>query len=421
MLPIHLKSGENRLSAYRDLFAKALCDGYLFDVRSDVKKNGTRYVHYYKSEHSLLVSHTISNRVHVIDLLTGKLRWFDHHGTSVRSILVCNHDIITASWDGSLCVTDFDTLELRLILTEKSMGRCPHVEISPDFKFAYSYSYDSDKNPESSNGIRAWSLENGMLETFIQLPGGHLGKRRCGSCVILNNKIYSVSNSGYFQVFDCYSGKMLSEHFLYDELESLCPIPSHDIIILGGTSGSIYKYNITDEKITQSIKGHMHDVTQLMTYGERPDVLLSVSFDGTLKIWEIPDIKLIASVNVFRNSLWTLSKVNNLILTGGDAGEIWIYDIKDLKNILLKGRMVVFDQSIAYIPVDSGSFYSDNLSTIRVLKKENYDAPESQFAEYLLNSCNTLKVFQDLFNTAEINPDSFMDNNKFMLQIPKTL
>jgi WD40 repeat protein len=421
MLPIHFKPGENTLSTYKELFAKTLCDGYKFDVKSDIEKNGTRFVYYCKSEHSLLVSHTLSNRVHLIDLSSGKLKFFDHHGTSVRCILTCKNKIITGSWDGTLCITDFDTLKVHRILTEKSMGRCPHIEISPDARFVYSYSYDSDKNPGcTSNTIRVWSIESGDLENVIHLPGDHLGIRKCGSCIRVNNQIYSVSNSGYFQVFDCYSGKLLSECFLYDELESLCSIPSHDSIIIGGTSGRIYKYSTSEHKITQSVQGHRHDVTQLMASGERPEVFFSVSFDGTVKAWSVPDLKLVASINVFRNSLWSLSLVNDFIVTGGNEGEIWIYDMKDLNDIILKGKIIVFHQSFAYIPVDSNSFYADNPSTMQVIRKDNNEPLSDHYGEYLLNSYNNFKVFHDLFNTGPFDAASFNNDTKIMFQIPQT-
>ena len=184
----HLKKIEDLPVSYGEsLMNTGVSDEFRFDIKDTLKNTGTRSICYYKD--NILVSHVFSNRVHKINLLTGKISWFDHHGRTVRHIMTSNNEIFTASWDGSVGVTDFNTLTLRLKLTEKGMGRCPHIEISSDSGEIYSYTYDSDKDPERiSNTIRTWSLIDGSLKNATMLSGYHLGSRRAGSCIFLKNQ-----------------------------------------------------------------------------------------------------------------------------------------------------------------------------------------------------------------------------------------
>jgi WD40 repeat protein len=421
MLPYHYNTNPDGLNIYKKSFTDSLCEGYRIDLKPGMRNSGTRCIYYYEEEHSLLVSHVSSRRVHIINLMNGKIRWFDHHGSTVRSLIVCNHEILSASWDGTVCVTNFDSLKLRLILTEKTMGRSPQVRVSPDYKFLYSYTYDSDKNPViPSNSVRKWSLANGELENVIRLSGYHRSTRRCGSCTIYDNRLYTVSDSGYFQVFDPTTGTKLDEYLIDEELQTLCDTPLYGNLLFAGNKGNLYLFDPSIKRIIKTIKGHDCDVRDMLSRPRMPDILFSISFDGTMKLWKIPEFKLLTSVNVNRNLLWTLTFVNNLVLTGGEEGDIWIYDTSNTDDIRLKGRLVVYHESYVFLPVESNLFYTNDLTSMIVLQKENGMEVVSQFGEYLLNTCNNFKVMQDLFSPE--NSDSIRSgiNSKNMYQIPQS-
>ncbi len=390
---------------------------FRFDIKDNLRNQGTRSICYYKN--NILVSHLYSNRVHKINLLTGKISWFDHHNRTVRHILACNNDIITASWDGSVGVTDFDTLNLRLRLTEPGMGRCPHIEISSVSGEIYSYTYDSDKDPERfSNTIRTWSLQNGSLKNTTLLNGYHLGSRRAGSCVFLKNHLYSVSNSGNFEIIDCTTNR-IQKIFCHEDLGSVLALgsPDNETIVFGGTSGTIYKYNIRDNSLT-SLKGHNFIIQSLAWCRER-NFLISIDSGGILNIWRLPEFELISSTTVFYNYLWTVAIANDLVLTGGDEGAIWIYDIKEPDKIMLKGKLVVFEEAYSFIPEDSGEFFSTDPSKIRVIRKESNTPENSRHTDYLLISQNNYRVVHDLFKIKPGNQFPTSGNDKLMLQLPE--
>jgi WD40 repeat protein len=398
MLPAKFKIDQNFAISHKESFAENLCEGYHFKIKNDTRITGTRSVCYYKTEHSLLVSHVWSNRVHVLNLGTGKLRWFDHHGTTVRSIQICNNEIITTSWDGTVCITDFDSLELRLILTEKGMARCPSAAISSDNNFIYSYSYDSDKNPhQTSNTIRRWSLANGKLEKTLKLPGVHLSGRRCGACEVYENKLFVVSDTGHLDIYDCTAVSLIAEFNYNDHLQTLSLLHAFNMVAIAGGEGNIYLCETNGRRILQKRKAHQQDISQLLVLPDKPEIILSVCFNGELKFWRLPDLELLEAFKVSGDRLWTLSVANDLLIVGGEDGEIWIYDIKNIPGVVFKGKLVFSDESYTLFLSVSNSFFTSDQSRIQVIRNDDGNQIEGKFAEYLINSVCNFKIFKDLF------------------------
>lgn len=418
MLPSLSNPIKKLVLPYKKSFAETLCEGYFFEVKSSFRNVGTRSICYDKSEHSLLISHFYSNRVHVLNLATGKLRWFDHHGTTVRSIKVFNHEIITASWDGTVCVTNFDSLKPRLILTEKEMGRCPYFTISPENDFVYTYSYDSDKNPDQiSNTVRKWSLVDGKLKKNIQLPGRHLSIRRSGSCEVYGNRLYVVSDTGHFHVFDSDSANLKAGRFFNDEFRALRVLNEFNMVALAGGKGNIYLCDLSGEKYLKKIKGHRYEISDLVIHPDKPEILISISFDGIMKIWKLPALELLGSIDVNGIDLWTVAVVNDLLIVGGEERDIWIYDIKNLSEIATKGRLVISDETYAFIPAETNAFYASDLSLMQVRNKENKILFEGQSAEYLLNTACDFNLFKDLFASENNDLPAFLQNYSGLYQL----
>jgi outer membrane protein assembly factor BamB len=418
MLPALFNTNRNFIPSHKKSFEENLCEGYHFEIKNGIKSAGARSVYYYKTEHSLLVSHVYSNRVHVLNLETGKLRWFDHHGTTVRSVQVCSHEIITASWDGTVCITGFDRLELRLVLTEKDMGRCPYAAISPDNNFVYAYSYDSDKNPlHTSNTVRKWSLADGKLEKVLQLPGIHLSGRRCGSCEVNDNRLFVVSDTGHLNIYDCSMGSLIAEFNYSDQLQCLSLLKGFDMVAMAGGEGNIYLCDLSGQRIIQKRKGHQHDVAHLYVLPDKPEIMVSVGFDGAMKIWKLPDLQLLESIDVSRNRLWTVCAINDLLISGGEDGDIWIYDIKNLPNVVPKGKLVFSDESYAFLQYNSNSFFASDQSMMQVSRNIDKIPIDDQFAEYLLTTACNFKIFKDLFGSGSHDSSDPINDSRGFYQI----
>jgi WD40 repeat protein len=420
MTPAIIRRYKECITGFKKSFKDSLCDEYHFEIKNDIKNAGARSLFYYKEEHAMLVSHVYSKRVHILNLETGKLRWFEHHETSVRMVTVCNNEIITASWDGTVCVTSFDSLKIRLILTEKAMGRCPGAGISQCNEFAYSYSYDSDKNPGlTSNTIRKWSLADGNLIRLLQLPGTHLSKRRCGSCEADGEMLFSVSDTGHLHIFNSNTGVLLSEDYFNEHLQSLCVLRDHKMIAIGGGNGNIYLYDFSDLKIRKKMKGHQYDTSHILVHPDKAELIISISFDGTMNIMNLPDLKLLKSVTVNKTGLWSVIAIKDLLITGGEDGDIWIYDIENLPEVRLKGKLVFSDESYALMTGELNSFFASNISMIQVRKKDNNNLLNEQFADYLLTTACDFRIFRDLFCPEKTDFPAIQTDIKGFYQLPQ--
>jgi WD40 repeat protein len=418
MLPVKLNTNQEFVISYKKSFAENLCEGYHFKLKNDIRNTGTRSVCYYKPEHTLLISHVWSNRVHILNLGNGELRWFDHHGTTVRSVQICNNEIITSSWDGSVCITDFDSLRLRLILTENDMARCPYAAISPDNNSVYSYSYDSDKNPyQTSNTVRKWSLADGNLVKTLQLPGVHLSGRRCGTCEVIDNRLFIVSDTGHLNIYDCNTWKLIAEFKYKDQLQTLSLLRAFNMVAIAGGEGNIYLCKTNGQRILQKRKAHQQDISQLLSLPGKPEIMVSVCFDGEIKFWRLPDLELLETVKVSRHRLWTVTVVNDLLIAGGEDGDIQLYDIRNIPGVTLKGKLVLSNESYALFHSELNSFFACDQSRIQVFRNEDGNPLKGQFAEYLIYSGCNFKIFKDMFCSASIGSSGLPGGNRGYFQI----
>ncbi len=151
-----------------------------------------RYVYFYEKDKTLLISNTSNGNVHLINLQTGSFRTFANHRTTVRKIAVLNNDIITSSWDGTICFSNYYSLKPVKILKDKYMGRCPYFNVTPDKRFLLSFTYDSDKIPEESgNVLRKWSLKTGKVLKNVKASDEMYSSCKSGAVLIHRNRIYT--------------------------------------------------------------------------------------------------------------------------------------------------------------------------------------------------------------------------------------
>ncbi len=421
MLPDFLNQDHNAALSCRKSFAESLCDGYHFEIKFGTNFTDLRSLFYYNTEDTLLVSHARSNRVHLLNLETGRLRWFDNHGTSVRSIKVSNNEIVTGSWDGSVGVTCFESLKLRMKLTEKTMGRCPDAVTSPENDFVYSYSYDSDKDPMcKSNTVRQWKIADGKLGNVLHLPGEHLKSRRCGSCEVYDNHLYVASDTGYLNLYDCGNWNLIAEEFCSELLAAMCILPSLNLLAVGSSNGSIFLCDLGSLKIRSRIKAHSGALNQLLLHPGNPEIMISASFDGMVKMWHLPDLELLGSINTNGENLWCVTIVNDMLITGGEGGDILIFDICNLNDIKLKGTLVISEKSYAYIPFEKKSFYASDLSIVSVKRDIDGIVITDQYSEYLLNSSCDFSTFRELFQPVSYDKKPAVTNNRGYYQIRGT-
>jgi WD40 repeat protein len=410
----------------------AISGSYNRNLKFDLNKiqnPGIRFLYYYEPE--LIVSHVKTGTVNIINLLTGEIRSFQNHAVTCRHIEVFinpqsqKKEIAIASWDGSVSISNYESLKLRAKLTDKGMGRTPHFSIDPGRNTLVAFCYDSDINMDQPyNVLRVFSLESGALLRKITVPHPHLGIRRCGTTVVGNNAVYCVSNNGYFQVFDS-DFRVKSEIFINDILHSLIRL-NDDLFLVGSSFGNIFLYSMHSQKLLTVVRAHFDDVMNF--YADQNDLFYSLSFDGTVKKWGVKSNQIIqmAEINISEinnkgiNELWTITKVGNKLLVGGEERPIYILENDESDKLKYRGTLAVtMDRQFALLTPE-GKYYASDPSLINVVKKENETRLSEVESKYLAVKHNDVRVLSGVFFPEKENENKYgLNQTKFLFQIPQ--
>jgi WD40 repeat protein len=399
MLSINIQAKQSEaLISYKKQSHEYLTREYSFRLKENFPALGIRYLHYNAKDQSLLISNTSNGRVHILNLSTGNFRWFMNHRTTVRKIRVFNNEIFTSSWDGSVCISNYSTLIKKLILTEGTMGRCPFINISPDGKFLYSFSYDSDVSPIGAfNAIRKWSLKTGKLLKVMQASGYQRSTCRSGSIIILRNRLYVCSDNGYFRIFDSRTGKMIKSFNIECDFRMMTSIVKYNYILVPDWNGFIHFFNLIKNNFDFKLKCHNTDIMCIRVHPNNPEIIITSSADGVIRFWEMPGFDLLHSIEVNHQQLWSMVFVNNRLVISTTDGEIRIYNIADLFDIRLAGRIVLSDHSYVVQACDSKMFYTNNIFSLEVFRAIDDAKITGKESEYLLGQSNSLMVLRELF------------------------
>jgi WD40 repeat protein len=381
-----------------------LMKDYTFRIADNYSTYGIRYLNYFEQKNTLLISNVSNGRVHLLNLMTGQLDSFTHHQTTVRKILTFKNDIITASWDGTVRVTDFDTLSQRLVLTDKSMGRCPYINITPDGKYLYSFTYDSDIIPLGmANTIRKFCLKTGRI--LFRVAASSFAKSQCrsGSIILWKNKLYECSDSGYFRIFDLRNGRFIKEIVTQYDYRTMTSLFHYNYLLASDWQGRIHFFNLKTNKFDYAIQAHNSDILSIRVHPKNPNILFTSGNDGMIRVWEMPEFRLLNTIFVNQRDLWSFVFINDRVVVGNFAGEIRIYKISNFYNLSYIGRIILSDHSFVAQTTGSKLFFTNNLESIEISPVNNDTALSSREKEYLLNQNNNLMALRELFGFEEVN------------------
>lgn len=369
-----------------------------YRIKAGFQVLGIRYLHYFEQDHTLLISNITNGRVHLINILTGKLRSFFNHTATVRKIRIFNGDIYTSSWDGSVRATNYHTLEEKLRLTDRNMGRCPFFNISPDGKYLYSFTYDSDVIPMGvANSVRKWCLKSGTMESLVSASAEQKSYRKSGSVIFYRNRLYVGCDSGYLRIFDQRSGRLIKEILSEADFRSMTALFHFNYLLASDWNGYIHFLNIKTNKIDYVLKAHNTDILSMRVDPRNRNILFTSSSDGIIRVWGLPGFDLQKTILTGHTDLWSMVFINDCLLIGNIDGEIRVYDIHDLNDINFKGRIVISDQSFVTQSKNSKMFFTNDISVMEAYREKEEKSFSPQESEILLDQGNNLKVMQELF------------------------
>ncbi len=421
MLTVPSHDQSPALITWQNDFLNCLLEDYQVTIRSDKPVLGIRSLCYDENENTLIISNIETQRVHLLNLSTGELRWYDHHEATVRHIVRYKNEIITCSWDGTVRVVDFSTLSERMMLTERYMGRSPFVTLSPDGRYLFSFSYDVEKDLScQTNIVRKWSYSTGnMLQVFSD-TGFHKSGTKSGVCIPIADRLYIISNSGFLNVFHLNSGKLLKANSIAGDFRTMCLVPEFNTIIASDVNGHIYLYNVISDRFYASYWIHQNDITGLNVHPGKPDIFITCSFDGDVKIWQLPGVNCLNTIEVDHHELWAVTFIGDLLVVGSTSGYIYIYDISTPSTAYLKGKVFLSDDVYAIFLQDSKQIYTNDISVINICRKQTGEIITGKEAEYLLNLLNSKKVLHALFGREHELPGPISSQNRLIRQIPES-
>lgn len=422
MIPVHSAGQSAAMVPWQDDFLAFLIEDYEYKIKNEISGLGIRSLCYDEKEHTLIIANTSSRRVHLINVETGALRWYDHHETTVRHIVRFRNEIITSSWDGTVRAVNFNDLSQRLALTERFMGRSPFVTVSSDGNFIFSFSYDVEKNPLiRTNIVRKWSCQTGRLLHSYSNTGPHKSKTRSGVCLPIGERLYVISNSGFLNVFHLHSGRLLKENSIQGDFRTMCHAPAFNILIATDITGFVHLYHLGSDWIFATYQVHQDDITGIQVHPRKPEIVLTCSFDGVVKIWELPGFKSLSTIPVDKHELWSFAFIDELLVVGSTSGFIYIYDISNLREPRLKGKLFLSENAYSVFSNDSRLFYTNNISIFDLFRKKDGEPVAGKQSDYLLQLFNSKQVLDSLFGKEEKTAPLTKGNKPWMRQIPDKL
>lgn len=363
----------------------------------DYPSLGIRYLHYHASDHTLIICNIHHGQVHLLNLLTGYFRSFFPHKASVRKARVFNGSIYTSSWDGTVRISHYHSLIETMTLTDRTMGRCPFFNISPDGAHLYSFSYDSDMIPMGvANSVRKWCLGTGRLINLMAASAEQKSTRRSGSIIFYGDRLYVCSNSGYFRVFDIKTGLLVKDVPTHADFRAMMALFHYGYILASDWDGNIHFFNVETLKVDHILKCHNAEMLCMRLHPHNPDIIFTSSFDGVIKVWRMPGFELLGSVLTGHDQLWSMVFVNDRLLSGNNDGEIRVYDIGDLLNLKYLGRIVISGKSFVAQSLISKKFYTNNIADMEIYRADG-PQPGQKEKDYLLGRGNSLEVLTGMF------------------------
>lgn len=403
MKPIPHISYSSIVREMRQEFFDCYADTFELVVKASFQPLRTRNLCYHKATNTLLFCNIHNGRVHLIDLTTGKLRWYDHHLQTVRDIKVSDRNILTASWDGTIRAVDFDSLRERFLFTDPYMGRSPYLTLSHDERYLLGYSYDSDKNPLlQGNKIRRWNLSDGRFINDYGPLGTHRSLTRSGACVIHEGLVYTISDSGNLNTFDFKTGQLINQTVVEHDLRSMCLVPEFHLILAGDTNGYVHFYDTCTRRFFQALQFHSNEVTFMLVHPEKTNHLFSCGFDGCLKVWQLPQGRPIASVDTGNSFPWAFRFVGKLAVVCGDGGDIGVFDIQEVNHIRPRGHIKLFREAFLASPVGSSRVYTNNPSLLKVVFKSTGEEANADTTDSVMMVMNDLRVLHTIFRDDKI-------------------
>lgn len=378
----------------------------------------TRCLFYIKELNILLISHTNNHLIHLINVENGDMKSISHHSATVRDVGWENKYVVSASWDGSVRLSDLFSLKSVRVFTEPGlMARCPEFHISKDRQYIYSVSYDTDLISEIQNNVlRIWELKNGRLKKKITLPGRHLQSSRSASIVGSGNSLFVISDSGTLAVYSP-NGEIKYVHDFRENVRTMLLLPNYNQLVITSDNGFIYLVDSRSYTVRTVLTRTTSYVKSLIQHPTRTDIVIGGTSSGRIHVWQLPDFKEINQIET-EFDIWSFTFVNSQLVVGGCSSSIYIFDFSDPFNIKHSAELEVHKDYFFFKEIEAGCFFTNAADKIRVTNCKTKSIMEKDMALNLIGFKNNIKAMHDVFDT-DFKTSSFSKYSSLPLQLPE--
>lgn len=397
-------SSSNNLSRFQKEVSNSLDKNFSVEWDENGILPGIRSLYYDAKHHLLAISNVGNGKIQLIGLRDGKFRTSQLHTTTIRKVMIYNDEIITACWDRSIKVSNLTTLKTRLHLTEASMGRCPHFHIDQINNHLYSFSYDSDVSLDKGNTIRKWSLNDGSLLQSFSASDFCAPTNRGGTSFVKNDKLFIASDSGYLRVYDTRNGLLLRERTMLPDFTQLIPYGKNQLLI-STQNGMLYLADEESLGFKKEAKCLAGDILNMKYHPYDPNLIAISDITGQVIIFNINEWRTVNSIDTKHYQPWGMAFMDNNLLVGHYDGEILVYDMQQIENIRLKGRLICLHDSFLAQLSTTKHFYTNQPNKFSIRFTEPNAGYNKNEASYMFHKYYNRSALTELFDQNEFDAE----------------
>ena len=330
------------------------------------------------------------------------LRTLEGHESAVLSIDITpdGKTIASGSDDGKVNLWSFQDGALLRTLKTREQTIFAYLD---SLQVNVAFGADGNKLITTGLGLKIWDAQSGKLLRILEKIERFLGAK--GGSIALSaakdNYLFVTGGiQGELKLWNLNSDKLLSELGDYSILSNLFVValsPGGDVVVSGNWSPSVKFWDTNSEHLLHSINAHK-DGTMFATFSPSGEGLATIGLDGLVKVWDVQTGELSKSleerVNVHarsnsdnqqhkRTMALAYSPDGSILASGDYDGSIKLWDLQQGKLLVSYRGHSNTVSSIIFTPngrnLISGS-YDETLKVWRMPDKQR--AWNSFVAEY---------------------------------------
>lgn len=102
-------------------------------------------------------------------------------------------------------------------------------------------------------------------------------------------------------------------------------------LAVSGADPAISIISVVESRVIKLLRGHTKEVIDISSIPSSPNLLVSLSKDGNIRLWDVPSETCISSINTDATCIALSSDVTSII-TGTSRGRLYMYDLEIKKE-----------------------------------------------------------------------------------------